>query len=162
MWPKAVSVEKGRTKTSLCTPTGARCICPVPGAPIAPGTRVQMGELGAVRCTMPVSWSRQCHQSLALHGRVSMWHPLIPSSKEKTGLEVVWDSTSSLARRGHCQQGFGKHQGCSEWEVDSEDTPWKGCIWLAEKAAPDWTPRSSGAWPSVPTSHLPSVPILAG
>lgn len=36
-------------------------------------------------------------------------------------------------------------------EVDGADAPSQGCIWLTEKAGPDWTPLSQAPGPPVPT-----------
>lgn len=76
--------------------------------------------------------------------------------------ELAWGDESSVARRGCRRQGTGEHKGGTEGEVDSEDAPWKGCVWPAEKPAPDWTPLCQGPGPSVPASSVASVPTLAG
>lgn len=78
--------------------------------------------------------------------------PLTLASKEN--MQGCW--------KGLPQASVWKAQGYSEGEVDGEDTRWKGCIWLAVKPCPDWTPLSPEAGPSMPTSGLASVSTLAG
>lgn len=76
------------------------------------------------------------------------------------GFELAGDSANSVARRGCCKQGSGKHKGCSEGEADSEDAPQKSCMWLAEKPVLPWTPLNQAPGPVCQPPAWHQCPLL--
>lgn len=77
------------------------------------------------------------------------------------GSELPGTEQALLLGEAAANQGLGSTREALR-EVDGADARSQGCIWLTEKAAPDWTPLSQAPGPLWPTPSLAPVPTAAG